>query len=60
MKVIYICKMYCVERYFFVNVEIIMYSFYFVLYVYIVIYIKLDIFYDWVLFGNGSKYVLIY
>lgn len=52
--------MHCVERHFFVNVEIIMHSFYFVLHVHIVTYIKPDTFYDWALLGNGSKYVLTY
>lgn len=54
--------MHCVERHFFVNVEIIMHSFYLVLHAHIVTYIPVqpDTFYDWALLGNGSKYVLTY
>lgn len=52
--------MHCVERHFFVNVEIIMHSFYLVLHAHIVKYILPDTLYDWALLGNGSKYVLTY
>lgn len=56
--------MHCVERHFFVNVEIIMHSFYLVLHAHIVThthrYIYIYTFYDWALLGNGSKYVLTY
>lgn len=45
--------MHCVERHFFVNVEIIMHSFYLVLHAHIVTHTH-------TLLGNGSKYVLTY